>query len=246
MDIASPRFHHQPQRTRRCRIRHSTSVPKMAMNQSRTAATCMTAMARKTPAHTAILRKQTEQFRFSPGSKARRPLWAQVSNCAGDWLLSKAAMEPAPRVELCCVDAEMNSCVRLSFKREVWLIVARWLLKRPHVFDVRPQLYYVRPNWWQSDSWAEISLPIDRWNDRRILANRLARESLRDVMDPLVRTCSSVNDIFEETWKLLSTPALNLCPVLANTSVCEHVLFFMLMTAWTTQHAFIDAVGFGQ
>jgi len=107
---------------------------------------------------------------------------------------------------------------------------------------VRPQLHYVRPNWRQSDSWAEIGLPIDRWNDRRILANRLARESLRDVMDPLARTCSSVNDIFEETWKLLSTPALNLCPVLANTSVCEHVLFFMLMTAWTTQHALIDAV----
>ena len=134
------------------------------------------------------------------------------------------------------MDDEMNEIVQSSVS-EVWSAFCEWLLRRPSSFDKLAYVRYCRPSWQRHTSrGAELHAGIRIWSDRYILGQQFEIDDLTEMMGKLTCTCKSINLDIELTWTLHAHPWVEPPFSLATDIGCQHVLFDMIMVAWTIQH----------
>ena len=139
------------------------------------------------------------------------------------------------------MDAAMNGGGR-SVLPDSWLAIAMWLLERPTVFDKQAYYRYARPNFLDSPNAIELHGPIRIWIDRYLLGIWFGIGEFMEQMRNLTCTCKDMHLAIERAWALHTCPWVEAPLKMATDVGLEHVMFDMIMIAWTFQHVCGEAM----
>ena len=129
-----------------------------------------------------------------------------------------------------------------SVLRQYWFVIVQWLLDRPTVFDKQALLRYARPNYMDSPNGNELHRPLRIWTDRYLLGIGFDVDELMELMRKLTRTCKDMHLAIEWVWALHASPWVEPHVKWAKHVGLEHVMFDMVMFAWTIQHVCFEAM----